>query len=147
MNYALSYVTSPDQTATLEDFVAAGVNDDMTYINFSILNKINGMKVLDHNVIDDYIKELKGLSSEIIGLTNADRIRYRYSPDLLAYDMYHSTQLDFVILAVNGVVTPLEFTMMGKLYLPKASVLKSFLSMVYNAEQEYLSANKSDVEK
>ena len=35
MNYALSYVTSPDQTATLEDFVAAGVNDDMTYINFS----------------------------------------------------------------------------------------------------------------
>lgn len=144
MNYSVASITSPAETSTLEDFIAAGINDDMTYSNFSIFSTINGVKVLDRNIIDDYIPELKNLSSEIIGLTNSDRIHYRYSPDLLAYDMYHSTQLDFIIMAVNGVVTPLEFTMSGKLYLPKASILKSFLSMVYNAEQEYIQANKSN---
>lgn len=145
MNNSLSYTTPPAETCTLEDFVEAGVNDEMTYTNFSILSSINGMQVLDHNIIDDYITELRALSVEVTGLTSSERIRYRYSPDLLAYHVYGSTQLDFVIMAINGVVTPLEFTMTGKLYLPKRSVLTSFLSMVYNAEEEYLSTNKSEV--
>lgn len=136
--------TAPDQTCSWEDFVASGTNDDMTYRNFSIIERIKGMEIIDHCLIDDYIPELKSLCMQITGLTSAERIKYRYAPDILAYDMYGSTQLDFIVMLVNGVATPEEFTMRGKLYLPKNSVLKAFLSAVYNAEAEYLQTNRSD---
>lgn len=136
-------ITPPAETATLADFVSAGGNDDMIYRNFSIIEMNNGIELIDHCLIDDYLTELKKISTLVTGLTDRERIRYRYSPDLLAYDVYGSTQLDFIILAVNGIATPTEFTMKGNLYLPKNSVLKSFLSMVYNAETEYLNLNRS----
>ncbi len=136
--------TSPDKTCTLEEFVASGVNDDMTYINFSVIDKIKDMEIVDHCLIDDYLPELQSLCMEIVGLTTADRVKYRYAPDFLAYDMYGSTQLDFIVMLVNGVATPEEFTMRGKLYLPKNSVLKAFLSEVYNAEANYLQINRSE---
>ena len=41
------------------------------------------MQVLDHNIIDDYITELRALSVEVTGLTSSERIRYRYSPDFI----------------------------------------------------------------
>lgn len=136
----------PAETCTLSEFVASGINDDMTYRNFSIFGKIKDMEVLDHCLVDDYLDELKASSLKITGITDAERLRYRYSPDLLAYDMYGSTQLDFVIMAINGVVTPTEFTMQGNIYLPKKSVLKSILSMIYNAELEYIQINRTEYE-
>lgn len=137
--------TPPAETNTLSDFVEAGVNDDITYRNFSILEKIGDIEFIDHCIINDYLDELKKLCVQVTGITTLERIRYRYSPDLLAYDMYGSTQLDFIVMAVNGVATPTEFTMKGNLYLPKKSILKSFLSMVYNAESEYITTNRSDI--
>lgn len=142
---ASNSMTPPAETNTLEDFVSAGINDDMTYRNFSILEKIGNVEFIDHCLINDYLDELKKISEQITGLTDLERIKYRYSPDLLAYDMYGSTQLDFIIMAINGVSTPTEFTMKGNLYLPKRSILKSFLSMIYNAESEYLTINRSDI--
>lgn len=138
-------ITNPAETCTWTAFVEAGKNDDMTYRNFSILGMINDLEVVDHCLIDDYLDELKTCSLKITGITDAERKHYKYSPDLLAYDMYGSTQLDFVVMAVNGVSTPTEFTMIGDIYLPKKSVLKEFLSMVYNANQEYLSINRSNI--
>lgn len=137
-------ISPPAETATLSDFVSAGVNDDMTYRNFSTIEIHNGVELIDHCIIDDYLDELKKISVLVIGITDQERIHYRYSPDLLAYDMYGSTQLDFVILAVNGIATPSEFTMKGNLYLPKNSVLKSFLSMIYNAESQLITSNRAE---
>jgi hypothetical protein len=140
-----SNTTAPAETCTVPDFIAAGVNDDMTYRNFSILEVQNGIEFIDHCIIDDYLDELKLICVEITGLTDRDRAHYRYSPDLLAYDMYGSTQLDFIVMIANGVVTPTEFTMKGNLYLPKNSVLKEFMSMVYNAESEAITTNRTDI--
>jgi hypothetical protein len=137
---------SPAYTCTLAEFVEAGTSDDMTYRNFSILDKKNGIEIIDHCIVDDYLTELKTISVKVTGITDMERVHYRYSPDLLAYDVYGSTQLDFIILAVNGIATPTEFTMRGDLYLPRNSVLKDFLSSVYNAESEYMSANRAEYE-
>ena len=137
--------TSPALTCTLSDFIAAGINDDMTYRNLSIIDKINGVEIIDHCLIDDYLPELKK-SSVKITVSDADIIKYRYSPDLLAYDVYKSTQLDFIIMAVNGVATPTEFTMRGNIYLPYKSAVNSLLSMIYNAESEYIQINRSEYE-
>lgn len=137
--------TPPAETNTLTDFIESGINDDMTYRNFSILEKEGDLEFIDHCLINDYLDELKKLCVQVTGITNLERIRYRYSPDLLAYDMYGSTQLDFVVMAVNGVATPTDFTMKGNLYLPKRSILKSFLSMLYNAESEYIATNRTNI--
>lgn len=135
----------PDQTATLAEFVSAGINDDMTYRNFAIVEVIPcGLELIDHNIIDDYLDELKRISIQITNITDAERVRYKYAPDLLAYDVYGSTQLDFIIMAINGVATPTEFTMKGILRLPTASNLKTFLSSVYNANAEYINLNRSN---
>lgn len=140
-----SNITSPDQACTLDQFVSIGqINDDMTYRNFSILAKENGREYVDHCLLDDYIKELKNLCDTITEITPEQRHRYKYAPDFLAYDVYGSTQLDFVVMLCNGVATPEEFTMKGNLYLPKNSILKSFLSMVYNGDSEYIQINRKD---
>lgn len=143
----MAYTPPPDKTATLPDFVDVGKGDEMTYTNFSILDRLNGIEVVDHCIVDDYLSELRKLSVQIVGLTDAERKRYKYAPDLLAYDVYGSTQLDFIIMIVNGVATPTDFTMMGKLYLPKKSILKSFMSMIYNAEREYFYYNRTDYDE
>ena len=138
-------ITSPDKTCTLQQFISIGqTNDDMTYRNFSILSKENGIEFVDHNLLDDYQQELRNLCVTIDSITPEQRHRYKYAPDFLAFDVYGSTQLDFVVMLCNGVATPEEFTMKGNLYLPKNSVLKAFLSMVYNGEYEYIQINRKD---
>lgn len=140
----MANTTPPAETPTLKEFIKAGVNDDMTYRNFAILEVIPcGLELVDHSLIDDYLTELRTVSTTINQISDAERTKYRYCPDMLAYDIYGSTQLDFIVMMVNGVVTPTEFTMRGDLLLPKASVLKEFLSMVYNADNEYIRINRS----
>ena len=49
----------PALTYTLDDFVELQSVDNMTYYNFSILEIIDGVQHLDHNLVEDYLKELE----------------------------------------------------------------------------------------
>lgn len=137
----------PATTYTIKEFIAAGQSDDMTYRNFSILEKVDGIEHVDHNLIYDYLDELLSISN-VYSLTDQDLLKYQYAPDLLAYRVYGSTQLDFVIMALNDIMDPKDFSLKSKtVRLVPASILKRFLSMVYNAEQEYLQKNRSEIKK
>ena len=46
----------PALTYTLDDFVELQSVDNMTYYNFSILEIIDGVQHLDHNLVEDYLK-------------------------------------------------------------------------------------------
>ena len=63
--------------------------------------------------------------------------------DLLAYEVYGSTQLDFVILAVNNMIDPREFTH-KRILLPMSSILSLFLSDVKNSNTGYIAQNRVD---
>ena len=132
------------KTATIQDFISAGQSDEMTYRSFSILEKNeDGLEFVDHNIIYDYLEELNKLCQEV-QLTNQDVIDYRYAPDILAYRIYGTTQLDFVILAANDMIDPKDFSLSNKtIRLPKASILRTFLSSIYNAEISYIKNNRS----
>lgn len=133
------------QTYTIESFIACQKSDDMTYRNFSILENVGGLEFVDHNIIYDYLDELNSLC-KTVNLTKIDMLKYRYAPDLLAFDVYGSTQLDFVILAANDMIDPKEFSLSSlKVKLPMNSILKEFLSSVYNAESSYINKNRSDI--
>ena len=53
------YLNNPAQTYTLEQFILMKNTDDMTYNNFSIYGLIDGQKVLESNLIDEYINKYK----------------------------------------------------------------------------------------
>jgi hypothetical protein len=135
-------VANPALTYTLDDFIAMKISDDMTYYNFSIIEKINGVEHLDTNLIELYIDELQS-QCLTIELDQDQYSRYKYNPDLLAYDIYGSVQLDFVILLINNMYDPKEF-INKTLKLPYASTLSTFLNSVYSKESEYIAQNRSD---
>jgi hypothetical protein len=133
-------IQSPAFTYTLEDFINMQGTDNFTYRNFSILEKINGIELLDHNLLEDYRSQIYDICTTC-QLDIDQYKRYRYFPDLLAYDIYGSTQLDFVILFCNDMADPKEFDL-KVLKLPYGSKLRDILGQIYNSEQYYLANNK-----
>ena len=134
-------ITDPALTYTLDQFIASKINDEMTFRNYSIIEVINGLELYDHNIIEDYLAELDSLC-QTIELSFEEFNKYKYAPDLLAYDVYGSTQLDFVVMYANGIIDPKDFVF-KKIKLPYASTLSTFMSNVYNAEIEYIEFNRA----
>jgi hypothetical protein len=132
---------SPALTYTLEDFIDMKYLDETTFYNFSILEKYegyDGVEHLDHNLIEDYLDLLETVDAE---LDDQQFKRYKYKPDLLAYEVYGSTQLDFIILMINDMCDPKEFNR-KKIKLPYASTLFEFLDLVYATNSNYIEDNR-----
>ena len=133
---------NPATTTTLEDFIEMRSIDEMTYYNFSILEVINGVEHLNHNLIEDYLEELKS-ACITVDLTLDQYKKYKYFPDLLSYDVYGSVQLDFIIMLLNDCIDPKEFDI-KRVKLPYASTLSAFLNRVYSKESNYINSNRSE---
>ena len=143
MPYDQTNLTSdPSKTFTLEDFVKLGDSDNATYFNYSIIERQDNIIYTDHSLIDDYLVELSQLC-QTVSLSEEEYKKYRYSPDLLAYDVYGSTQLDFIILKANDIVDPHEFTL-RTLKLPIASLLNIILTDISQANRGYIEQNRLD---
>ncbi len=130
----------PAKTYNIQDFIKMQSVDNLTFRNFSLIEVINGIELLDHNVIDDYMFILKS-SLVTVKLEYNDYVKYKYSPDRLAYDVYGSGQLDFLVLSMNDIIDNKDFDF-HTIKLVRNSTLKAFLSEVYNAERNYLENNK-----
>ena len=138
----MATVVNPAKTYTLDDFVQMKFSDDMTYYNFSILEVVNGVEHLDHNLLEDYLPELIATCVDVT-LDEDQYKAYKYAPDLLAYDLYGSVQLDFVIMMVNDTIDPKEFNR-RTIKLPYASILNEFLQEIYGKEKEYIKSNRAN---
>ena len=135
---------SVETTHTNNEFIAQKNQDEISFRNFSTFDLINGTEYLIKNVIDDYMDELLSICIDV-DLTRDQYVRYKYSPDLLAYDIYGYIQLDYLIMQINGVIEPRDFNF-KKLKLPYASQLSSFLNSVYNSETIYIEYNRNLME-
>lgn len=133
---------NPATTYTLQDFINMKNIDDMTYYNFSILEVINGVQHLDHNLVEDYLPYLLK-TCESVPLSDEEYKKYKYHPDLLAYDLYGSVQLDFILMLLNDTIDPKEFDV-KIVKLPYASVLNTFLNDIYSKEAPYIHQNRAD---
>lgn len=140
--------TNPALTYTLSDFIELGSQDDMTYENFAILRVNENKRFIEQNILDLYMPELRKICSRVDEFTADDIRKYRYFPDLLAYDIYGTTQLDFIVMICNGIIDPKEFDFHRKyLMLPKKTILKEFLSAVYNSERDWISMNRTEIQQ
>jgi hypothetical protein len=138
-------VANPALTFTLTDFIEAGQSDQLTYDTFSLFNELNGVSIATYNIVSDYLSELKQTCVQIPkeNITVDQLARYKYNPDLLAYDIYGTTQLDFIVLYCNNIIDPKEFDFHHRyLYLPRASVLQTFLSEIYSTDYSTLSQSE-----
>lgn len=133
--------TEPAETYTLEDFISLSGNDDLTYYKFIIKNYLDGATYTGHNLLDYYLPELKKLCLKIKDFTYDERMKYKYRPDLLSYDVYKTVGLDWLILICNGIIDPKEFdlSVLKVLRLPNVHVLKEFMSEVYASESDWIS--------
>ena len=136
----MATVTNPATTYTLPDFVQDGVSDEQTYKNFSITRNTLDAQFVDIDLIDFYIDELKAICVKVEKFTSEEIAEYKYHPDLLAYYLYGSTQLDFVLMLCNGIIDPKDFDFKrGYLLIPRKESLTTFLSEVFNAEKDWIS--------
>lgn len=130
---------------TVEEFIDSNDGSrSITYHNFSILEQkeIDGetFQFIDLNIIDDYIEELRQIAIPI-QLTDKELLKYSYNPGLLAYDIYGSTELEFVILKLNGIIDPKDFDF-PTIKLIQPDILEETLSNIYNAETTYINNNR-----
>ena len=135
-------ISNPALTYTLDDFISMKISDDMTYYNFSILEVIDGVEHLDSNLVEIYLEELKSQCISV-QFSEEELKKYKYNADLLAYDLYGSVQLDFVILLLNDMYDRKEFTKKNVI-LPHSSTLSKFLNDVYSKEEGYIQQNRAD---
>lgn len=145
---SMLYSSDPAKTATIEDFVACKENDEMTYANFSIIAKClesTNVQYAYNNVIYDYLDELKALAVDVV-LSDKDYSKYKYKPKLLAYDIYGTTELFFVIMAVNGICNVRDFNK-KKIKMLFKKDLEDFLNDVYSAESNYIQMNRDEIKE
>lgn len=136
----------PNRTYSLESFINLKDSEPISYKKYSILEQSitepNVMYSID-NIIYPYMDEINQMR-KIVTLTDKEILRYKFKPKLFAYDVYGSTEIYFVILAMNGMYGIKEFTLEDKqLYALRPSDMNSLMNTIYNAETEYLSLNRS----
>lgn len=131
----------PEKTYTIEEFIDSYNSTDINYESTSLIQNLSGYTVISYNIFNDYIDELNDLAVYVT-LTDEEYNKYLYRPKILAYDLYGSTELFFLILILNNICNVKEFDF-KRLKLLKVEDLQQFISSVYNSEKYTLSLNRS----
>lgn len=128
----------PQNTSTIEEFINSGSGITITYYNLSFNDMLsNGTVVSVHNVISDYLDELKD-AAVYVSLNQDQQFKYMYKPKLLCSDLYGNPELYFIILLLNDMADVKEFTKPVIRMLNKTS-MSELLTLIYNAEKQAIS--------
>lgn len=139
-----------EHTHTLQEFILMGRAVDVyDYLKFAMTENHDGMKVVIHNVLDDYVADMKDQAFQI-HLTSKQVDEYKYNPKKLSYRLYGTTTLYHIILKLNNLANAHEFSLKsGKLLLFTPSVMKEVVSSIYSSEwnaiKTYNGAHSSDM--
>lgn len=140
--------TSVEETYTLSQFISMKDNDEITYRNFSILQKSITDPTMIYsidNVIYDYLEEMK-LYRKLVTVSDQEKIKYKYKPKLLSYDIYGSTEAYFILLAMNGMCNIKEFDLLDNTFWALSPTdMVTFLNTISKAESEYITLNRSNL--
>ena len=132
----------PALTYTLDDFISLQLSDELTYYNYSIIEVMDGVEHTSQNMMEEYIDELKKECLQV-KLSDIELKRYKYHPDLLSHALYGTVQLDVIIMMLNDMIDPKDFTR-SNIVLPYSSSLYNFLDDVISKEGLYISNNRAE---
>lgn len=129
----------PQNTTTVEEFIAAGKSVTINYFNLSFLDRSqNGTVVTSLNVVNDYMSELRDACVNV-KLTPEQQQAYFYKPKLLCSDIYGNPELYFIILLINDMADVKEFTK-PVIKMLKKDHMSILLGYIYNAEKAAIEA-------
>lgn len=134
---SVSLNNNPNSTSTIAEFITFKDENTFSYHNMSFRDEYDNISYPIKNIIDDYKDELMELVLTDITLSESEYLKYRYKPRLLANDIYDNPDLDFIILAINGVCNMKEFNS-RTIKLIKLTELNNFLTTIFNANKEYI---------
>jgi hypothetical protein len=120
---------------SLDEFIDLGKSImKYDYAAFSMYTTIDGVPYSMHNVIDDYIDDLKD-ASYVVNLTPEQVKAYEYNPKKLSFKLYETTLFHYLILKLNDLCSSHDFDIKNKtLLLLKPADIKSLLGAIYNEE-------------
>ena len=138
-------VTDPAYAHRLSEYIAAGRADSyISYKDLSFLNKDGNIIYTVKNVIEDYMYELKSMAKKVI-LSDDEFFKYKYKPQILAYDIYGVTEFYPFILMLNNMCNIREFTLQEFWLIPKTTLIEA-LSNIYTAEHADIETYNSNYE-
>ena len=136
--------SSPVYTHTLREFLLAGqTRVKFTYQDFCYTEKIGNIVFVVKNALRDYLPEIKEMCMRV-ALSVEEQRRYRYNRKILAFDLYNSTDLYFIILILNNMVDVKEFNHIDTLLLPLKKDLPEILTKINISEGMYISKYNND---
>ena len=131
-------------SSTMQAYIELGELDTYTNYNFSILEKLGNLELPIHNILEhDYLDELKSISADY-ELDDEEFRRYKYKPNLLAYDLYGNPELYFVILLINDMMVKKEFDRQ-KIKIIEKEHLFTLLNAIYNAQTDFIDDNRNNL--
>ena len=115
----------------------------VTRTNLSLLESVREGIVMNGNtILNDYIDELDSCTFEYT-MTTDEEARYYMRPDLFAYDKWGDKEYEFLVLFINGIVSPKEFTNTTIKSIER-DYIGSIMGLIISAEQDYLNFNRTN---
>lgn len=129
--------------STLSETIQNGTGKSITLYNTSILSKVENVEYSISNIIYDYADELNA-AKELYTLSDSELSRYSMRPDLLSYDIYNNLEYEFIILFLNDIIDPREFTK-SDVYLIDIDTLNSILESIVAKEEDFVNYNRNNL--
>lgn len=117
----------------LNEFISLSEKTPISYNNTSFIEQLGNVNFTIHNVIMDYIEELRELSYSV-SFTEKEYRKYKYKPKLLANDIYGNGEYYFIILAINNLADVKYFDQKTVLLLKREDMVDC-ISKIYNTEK------------
>ena len=137
-------VSDPRLAPTVVDFILAGKETQVVrYPHLMFQESRDGIDYVVHSVLDDYLQDMKEKSIECT-LSKAERDRYFLKPRILSSDIYGTTELYYIILRINDMWSPKQFTLdNNKLKMLTKDNMKEFLSAIMRVESKDIESYNS----
>lgn len=98
----------PEFTGTLKEYIGSTDYNPITYHKSSLLQKHGFISYPIYNIFMDYMDEIKKITLRV-RLNKEELDKYQFRPKLLAYDLYGSTELYFLLMIINNICDEKDF--------------------------------------
>ena len=136
--------SDPRLAPTVVDFILAGKETNVIrYPHLMFQESKDGINYVVHSVLDDYLQDMQEKAIECT-LSKAERDRYFLKPRILSSDIYGTTELYDIILRINNMWSPKQFTLdNNKIKMLTKDHMNDFLSAIMRVESKDIESYNS----
>ena len=137
-------VSDPRLAPTVVDFILAGKETNVIrYPHLMFQESKDGINYVVHSVLDDYLQDMQEKAIECT-LSKSERDRYFLKPRILSSDIYGTTELYYIILRINNMWSPKQFTLdNNKIKMLTKDHMNDFLSAIMRVESKDIESYNS----